>query len=194
MIFTFGKIPPSKLLDTKQGGWTPLREPRSVVFVIQVLLLSIPFLVPAVAILPEIKGLRNEPFGILVLLLFFLLITPIHEMIHASVYPGGVFSKHLIMGAWMSRGLCYVVYDSPLSRNRILVMLSAPFIILSTLLMTVICFATPIWRLVGVLFLLVHTAMCIGDVITFVRLIKQAPVDSLIHNNGWTTYWKSLPK
>ena len=71
MKFTFGKIPPSKILDTKQEGWTPLREPSSVVFIVQVLLLSIPFLAPAFVILPEIKGLRNEPFGIIVLLFFF---------------------------------------------------------------------------------------------------------------------------
>jgi len=57
-------------------------------------------------------------------------------------------------------------------------------------------YATPIWRLVGVLFLLVHTAMCIEDFITFVRLIKQAPANSLVLNNGWIfeNYVKFVPE
>ncbi len=195
MRLVYGPIPPSRVLSPEDEGWTPLCEPPSGVFVIQVLLLSLPFLVPAVGILPELKGcLRTQPLVLPVLVSFFALMTPVHEIIHASVYPGGLCSKHLVMGAWMRRGLCYVVYDSPVSRNRILIMLSAPFIALSSLLAVMAVFAPSGWRLVGILALLVHTAVCTGDFATFVRLIRQTPKDALVHNDGWTTYWKSAPQ
>jgi len=195
MRLILGPIPPSRVLSPQDEGWTPLREPSSRAFAVQALVLSLPFLVPAFLILPGLKGcLRTQPLTLLALVSFFALVTPMHEAIHALAYPGGLRSRHLIMGAWMRRGLCYVVYDSPVSRNRALIMLSAPFIALSSLLAAVAVFAPSEWRLVGTLALLVHTAVCAGDFATFVRLIGQAPKDSLVHNDGWTTYWKSVPQ
>jgi hypothetical protein len=47
--------------------------------------------------------------------------------------------------------------------------------------------------LLTILAILVHTAVCTGDFATFVRLIKQVPVNSLVHNDGWKTYWNSPP-
>jgi len=181
------------VLDPEDEGWTRLREPTSGVFVIEVLLLSLPFLLPAFAILLRLRGyLHTRPLAVFGLVSFFALVMPMHEAIHALVYPGGLCSEHLVMGAWMRRGLCYVVYDSPVSRNRILIMLSAPLIVLSSLLAAVAVWAPSEWRLIAILALLVHTAICTGDFATFARLIGQAPADSLVHNDGWATYWKSL--
>ncbi|MBT3377999.1 MAG: DUF3267 domain-containing protein [Lentisphaerae bacterium] len=195
MRLVLGPIPRSRVLSPGDEGWTPLREPTSRVFVMQVLLLSLPFLLPAFAILPELRGcLRTRPLAISAYVSFLALMIPVHEAIHASVYPGGLGSEHLVMGAWMRRGLCYVVYDSPVSRNRVLVMLSAPFIALSSLLVLVALSAPSEWRLVGILALLIHTAVCAGDFVTFARLVRQVPASSLVHNDGWVTYWKAPPQ
>ncbi len=195
MRLVLGPIPPSRVLSPEDEGWTPLREPTSGAFIIEVLLLSVPFLVPALAMLLGLKGfLRTQSLALSGLVSFFALMIPVHESIHAIVYPGGLCSKHLVMGAWMRRGLFYVVYDSPLSRNRILIMLAAPLIVLSSVLAAVAVFVPSEWRLLAILAFLVHTAVCTGDFATFVRLIKQVPENSLVHNDGWKTYWKSPPQ
>ena len=162
-----------------------MREPTSGLFVIEILLLSVPFLVPALVMLSGLKDfLRSQPLALSGLVSFFALMIPVHETIHAFVYPGGLCSKHLVMGAWMRRGLCYVVYDSPVSRNRILIMLAAPLIVLSSVLAAVAVFVPYEWRLLAILAMLVHTAICTGDFATFLRLIKQVPENSMVYNNS----------
>lgn len=194
MRLVLGPIPPSRVLSPEDEGWAPLREPSSGVFVIEALLLSIPLLVSAYAMLLEIKGfLRSQPLGLATLVLFFVLMIPVHETIHAFMYPCSLGSKHLFMGVWMRRGLCYVVYDSPVSRNRILTVLSAPFIVVSSVFAIAAVFVPSEWRLVVIFYFLVHSAVCTGDFATYVLLIKQVPKNSLVHNDGWKTYWKSLP-
>lgn len=193
MKLVLGPIPASRVFNPRNEGWTPLREPTSRVFVIQVLLLSVPFLAPAFVILPELKGYaRTQPLALPTLVSFFAVMIPVHEAIHALVYPGSIRSKHLVIGAWMRRGLCYVIYDAPVSRNRILMMLSAPFIVLSLLLIAVAVFAPSEWSFIAMLAFLVHAAVCTGDFATSVRLIKQVPRCSLVQNDGWATYWKSV--
>ncbi len=195
MRFVFGPIPPSRVLRPQDEGWSSLREPTSNVFVIQVLLLSLPFLVAAFAILLGLKVyLRTQPLALSSLVIFFAFMIPMHEAIHALAYPGGLRSNHLVVGAWMRRGLCYVVYDSPVSRNRVLIMLSAPFVVLSFILVVVAVFASLEWSFIAILALLVHTAVCTGDFATFLRLLKQVPKNSTVHNDGWKTYWKLVPQ
>lgn len=194
MRFVYGPIPRSRVLSREDDeGWVLLREPSSGVFVIEALLLSVPLLVYAINMLSQIKGfLRSQPLALFVLVSFFILMIPVHETIHAFVYPGGFYSKHLVMGVWIRRGLCYVVYDSPVSRNRILIMLCAPLIVVSLVLAVLAVIVPSEWNMVAILAILVHTAVCTGDFITFIRLIKQVPENSLVHNDGWKTYWKSL--
>ena len=95
------------------------------------------------------------------------------------------------MGAWLRRGLCYVVYDSPVSRNRILSVLCAPFIMVSSVLAVAAVFVPFEWCLLAILAILVHTAVCVGDFATIMRLIKQVPRNALVQNDGWKTFWKS---
>ena len=192
MRFVLGPIPASRVLGPEDEGWAPLREPSSGVFVTKVLLLSVPLLVAAYVMLREIKGfLRAQPSALVAILAFFALMIPVHETIHALVYPGGVRSRHLVMGAWLRRGLCYVVYDSPVSRNRILTVLCAPFIAVSSVLAVAAVFVPFEWCLLAILAILVHTAVCVGDFATIMRLIKQVPRNALVQNDGWKTFWKS---
>ena len=192
MRFIFGPIPPSRVSTPRDEGWTALREPSAGIFIIQVLLLSVPFLVAALAILLGLKGfLRAHPLALAALVTFFAIMIPLHETMHAVVYPGGLRSRHLVMGAWLRRGLCYVVYDTPVSRNRILMMLATPFIAMSLLLAVATALAPSELRMVGILAILVHTAVCTGDFATMLRLIRQVPKTALVLNDGWTTFWKS---
>lgn len=192
--FVLGPIPSSSALSPSDEGWTPLREPSSGRFAVQVLVLSLPLLILAIVILLRIKGnLRAQPVQLVALLSYFVLMIPVHELIHAFAYPSRLRSQHLVIGAWVRRGLCYVVYDSPLRRNRVLLMLLAPFIVFSISLVLVMCFAPSDWRLLGALAILVHSAVCIGDFLTIFRIVRQLPPDSFVLNDGWATYWTLSP-
>lgn len=193
MRFVLGPIPRSRIFHPEKNGWTRLREPTSGVFALQALLLSLPFLIPAFAILPGLRGLGHfHPLALFTLVLLLVLMIPIHETIHALLFPGGLGSRHLIIGAWMRRGLCYVVYDSPLSRNRILTMLAMPFVTLSVLLILMVVFTPTEWRRIGILTLLIHTSVCTGDFATMTRLLRQTPNHALVLNDGWATWWKPV--
>ncbi len=193
MRFVLGPIPSNNVYSPAKGDWTPLREPSSAKFSIQVLLISLPLVVFSIAILQQVKGnLRSNPVQLVALLSFFALMIPVHELIHGFAYPGGLRSKYLVMGAWLQRGLFYVLYDSPLPRNRVLFMLVAPFLVFTMSLVVLIWLAPDAWRMLGVLALLIHTAVCFGDFLTLTRILRQVPADSQVLNDGWFTYWKPM--
>ncbi|MFQ5492178.1 MAG: DUF3267 domain-containing protein [Phycisphaerae bacterium] len=93
----------------------------------------------------------------------------------------------------MRRGLCYVLHDSPVSRNRILVVLLAPVMVMSSVLAAGAALVPSGWGLVIILAMLVHMAVCTGDLIAFVLVITQVPMNARVHNDGWKTYWTPLP-
>src|SRR5690606_1337519 len=127
--------------------------------VAQVLLLAVPLLGLALGVLSQLRAyLHTHPAATAVLVCCFVVITPVHELIHAIAYPGGLRSQRLVMGVWLRRGLAYVVYDAPLPRNRVLIMLLAPFVTLTTMLGIAAVVTPPPWRLMTLLVLLVHTA------------------------------------
>lgn len=59
---------------------------------------------------------------IIVLPLFLLL--PLHELCHCLGYIVPLSSRSLISGIWLRHGVWYVVYDAPLQRKRVLLMLA----------------------------------------------------------------------
>jgi hypothetical protein len=159
-------------------------------------LLSIPFVAAALWVLlgarSEVRGFFLEHTLYFVAFLSALLaLIPAHELIHALAYLKGVRSSHLMMGAWIRRGMFYAMYDAPLPRHRVLVMSAMPFLLLSA--MPAICLP---WleirhelRVVGWFLVLLHTSLCTGDFFVWWRLLFRVPRGASIHNNSWTTYW-----
>jgi hypothetical protein len=135
---------------------------------------------------------RIQPWSLPCFLLLLLALVPIHEFIHALAYGCGLRSPNLLVGLWLQRGIPYVLCDEPLPRRRVLFMLAAPFCVLTLLpLLTTPLLSGTLLSCVW-FFSLLHAALCVGDAATFLRLVRQAPADARIHNQGWDTYW-SLP-
>jgi hypothetical protein len=159
-------------------------------FAARALLLAAPLLIASFVFLLYSKAfLRSNPAALISLLTFYAAMVPLHEVLHAVCYPGGLLSEHLVIGAWPRHGLFYVLYDGPLPRWRLLVMLAAPLAIFSVGLGGAILAAPNGWRPILAQMLLVHTAICSGDCLTIVRIVGQVPPGSLVHNSGWKTYW-----
>lgn len=194
MRFINGPIPKSRTFDPIAAGWTPLRTPNERRFVAVAMLCTVPFVLTATMIFlhaaPALRTLfRLDPWSLPCFLLLLLALVPAHEFIHALAYGCGLRSPNLVVGVWLQRGIPYVLCDEPLPRRRVLFMLAAPFGILTIVpLLTVPLLSGP--QLSCVLFFsILHAALCVGDAATFLRLLRQAPPEASIHNQGWQTYW-----
>jgi hypothetical protein len=194
MRFINGPIPESRTFDPVAAGWTPLRTPNERRFVAVAMLCTVPFLLATTMLFlhsaPTLRTLfRLQPWSLPCFLLLLLALVPAHEFIHALAYGCGLRSPNLVVGVWLQWGIPYVLCDEPLPRGRVLFMLAAPFCVLTILpLLTVPLLSGPL--LSGVLFFgLLHAALCVGDAATFLRLLRQAPPEARIHNQGWQTYW-----
>ena len=191
MRWVVGPIPPSKVLDAEQQGWRPLSEPNVLVFTLQAAFLSIPFCVMAYLAACQLKPyVKCHPYLPVALLVSMLCLVFVHELLHVLGYP--LRSRHLVIVFWpQSLFPPFPIYDAPLPRNRILFMLSFPFIILAVILIIVMALSHSPWRDLGLFLLFLHVIICTGDFFTFTRIFRQVPPKAFVHNAGWKTYWTS---
>jgi hypothetical protein len=197
MRLVCGPIPASEVLNPQQHGWTPLRAWGAGRFAVVALLLGLPFLLAAVVLVVTVNAqtgqvrdlFRAQPLLGVVYLLALLAMVPVHELIHGLAYGQGIRSPRLIVGFWPSRGLCYAIYDAPMSRDRVLGVLAGPFLVLSLLPLFCLPWLTGAARALVLTFSLLHTGSCSGDVICFWWLVSQVPRRASVHNNGWRTFW-----
>jgi hypothetical protein len=162
------------------------------------MLIALPFSVAMAFLLTDrpggLRGLfRDDPLPAATFLLAAVVMTPVHELIHALAYRQGILSPHLILGFWPSRVFPYAIFDSPLPRRRVLVMVITPFLVLSLLPLSCLPWLEGAARNLVLAFCSLHTALCAGDAIVFWLLVSQVPRKALVHNNGWQTYWH-MPK
>jgi hypothetical protein len=112
----------------------------------------------------------------------------VHEFVHLASYPLGQRRRGL--GIWMQRAVAYAYYLGPISRNRMVVVLLMPFVVLSLVPLiaaTMIKMDTPalafvsIWNGVGATIDL-HFAL------TFLRRFDR---HTEIRNDGGVVWWRS---
>jgi hypothetical protein len=140
----------------------------------------LPFLLGATALflhaVPAWRPLFQRHFWSLPSLLVLLLaLVPTHEFIYALAYGCGLRFPHLVVGFWPQRGMAYVLCDTPLPRRRVLIMLAAPFVVLSVLpLLATFFLSGPLAMLVAFVSIFYTQRFCTGDAIMFWRLWSQA--------------------
>lgn len=198
MRFIHGPIPSSRTFDPVAARWTPLQESDSRRFVAVTLLCMLPFLLGATILFlhaaPELRPIfQRHLWSLPCFLVLLLALVPTHEFIHALAYGCGLRSPNLLVGFWPQRGMAYVLCDTPLPRRRVLIMLAAPFVVLSVLPLLATFLLSGPWLLLVSFLSILHAAFCTGDAVAFLRLLSQAPANALIHNQGWKTYWSIPP-
>ena len=130
-----------------------------------------------------------QPWRLVTVVALSPLLIPLHEMAHCLGYFVSLRSPNLITGLCPSTGAWYVVYDVPLPRWRVLVMLVSPFVLLAV----IPCLAFPVingtnaWLLAFVL--LFQAGLCVGDLLTSLRIYLNVPSGAIVHNHEWTTCW-----
>jgi hypothetical protein len=128
-------------------------------------------------------------FSIPALLFVFVLITVVHELIHAVVHPMTGRSPHTILGFWPSKALFYAHYDGELTRNHFVVILLMPLFVISFLPLMV---ATLVGTSSGWLAFAstLNALMACVDMLGAGMLLIQIPRTAIVRNQGWRTYWR----
>ncbi len=188
MRFIWGPIPPSRTLDAPAAGWNQLRSVAPRLAIIQAAAGMIPSL--AIAGWALTHAADHLPVGwFLVLLVSPAALVPVHELLHLVGYGVDPRSPHLLSGIWPSHGVWYVLWDAPLRRHRVLLMLVTPLLALSLgpALLAVLLEDGARWTLAYLAAM--HATLGVGDLLTFGRILRQVPAGGWVHNSGWDTFW-----
>ncbi len=163
--------------------WRPLREPSPWVFQ----LLAVPISVVTGTIVATawftLTPLKNPKASESLLAIggSFLGLIFVHELVHAACHPQAGRSPKSILGFWPSRCLFYAHYDGELPRNRLLVVLLMPLLLLSVvpLLLAIALQITSGWTA----FLSILNAACAcGDLLAAGMFAWQIPAAGILRN------------
>lgn len=116
-------------------------------------------------------------------LLTFFLIVPVHKIIHTLFYPGGLRSKDTVIGLWIEMGVFYAYNPCILKRNRLLLFLITPFIVLSvipTVGMLLLNFKNCFLMFI----ILIHAFCSSGDIFNCILVFSQVPKNGSLVNSG----------
>jgi hypothetical protein len=157
-------------------------------------LLALPFGVVAAAIVAAlwllVTPLRDitPAMSLPTFLLLFAGLVVIHEVIHALVHPMAGLSPHSILGFWASLGF-YAHYDGEMSRNRLVVCLLMPLLIISIvpLLVSAVTQVSSGW----VAFVSALNALCACvDLLLSGSVLFQIPATAIIRFKSWKIFWR----
>jgi hypothetical protein len=134
---------------------------------------------PAAAILP------SSVFGRLAVLLC---VVVVHELLHAIAHPNNGLSDQTYLGIWPRQVTFYAHYVGAMSRNRLLVVLLLPLLIISIApLLLSVALSIPIPY--GAFFSPANGLLACVDVLGAGLLAVQVPPTAVVRNQGWVTWW-----
>jgi hypothetical protein len=203
MRFHFGAIPDDPHFHPEAEGWSSIREPGP--WMIQLIALPVVFVLVFFSfgllylVFPR-ELLFNQSFTVSMLcapawVWMFILLIPVHELLHTVCQPSWGFSSNSVIGVWPSKVLFYAHYQGAMSRNRFLLVLAMPYIVLGLIPIPIIAvsqvFGLTAFPVVALAYLsLIGAALACGDAVGFWVILSQIPSSSIVRNKGWKTYWK----
>lgn len=190
MRFITGPIPDAPDFHPLEEGWNAIREPDP--FWIQILAIPV-MAVTAVALFAVIEtGTATASKDVFRFVgPMFLLMIPIHELIHAFANPRFGFTSRTAVGVWPSHLLFYAHYDGELPRDRFLAILVAPTVVL-TVLPLLVCVAFRLDAPAVAALAVANGIGAAGDLLGVGFVLAQIPRGTVIRNKEWRSYWKPV--
>jgi len=180
-------------------GWKPLKEPKSLT---NAMLLSMPFMVInallSFGIIYFFSSFSIKQFtfftgdsiiitidiGLIIVLLSVLIV---HEFFHLIFIPNFLKSKDIIIG--LTFLAAFVHTEQTLTKARYILILVAPFLILSILFPLILCISGLLTGKV-LFFIILNSLGSSLDIMGLFLVLFQVPNKALLRNNGTRTYWK----
>ncbi|MEJ6950301.1 DUF3267 domain-containing protein [Natronospora cellulosivora (SeqCode)] len=189
MKICVGNVPKDERFYPQKEGWKSIREPNPLLY--QILAVPIGILITYIIYLltKNIFSLYLYFSKPIVNIALILLITIVHECLHAVCHPKFGISDKTILGMWPQKFLFYAHYEEKLIRNRLLLVYLNPFIFLSLIpVLIVLLFELSLFFLIRLA--IINALLSCGDILGFFLLIIQVPKNAYIKNKGWKSYWK----
>lgn len=188
MRFMVGAIPENPDFHPEEEGWRGLREPDPMRM--QFLALG-PMIVAAALVLLTLHFATGVSLKTALkwFLPAFLLMIPIHELMHAFASPAFGTTDKTLVGVWPSHALFYAHYEGELSRERFLAILAAPTFVL-TILPLVLLTLSPLDSAFLAAIAFANAVGAAGDMLGMGIVLRQIPRGAIVRNNGWKTYWR----
>ena len=205
MRFHVGRVPPNPDFHPKRDGWRRMNEPSDGAFISQATLYGV---IAAIAFSYWLSSLpSSDPdagrivintstitlIGMLkalaILIGGFIALVIVHESIHLLLHPGFGFTKDSIAGIIPRWGAFYACYDNAITRNRFLLMVAAPFVILSVIPAIIASFIgqPPLWLS---MFIIINALFSGGDITSIGLFLKATPSHALLRQQAWEFYWR----
>jgi len=189
MRFIVGPIPEECDFMPFEAGWHAQKELSSV----QLLVLSVPIaFLTGLLCLWLYKSLVNPaglPINVNLIYVSFIVLLPIHEIVHAIATPNWGLSNKTVVGFWPKRMLPYCAYLGEWTRSQALWCLLAPIFILSIFPM-ILMFMFRLDNSLLFHFFAVNALASSGDLIQAPMILLCIPQRAILKNKGWRTYWK----
>jgi hypothetical protein len=112
-----------------------------------------------------------------------------HEALHLMGFPGAGLSRNSVCGIWPQAGSPFVLHLQPMTRDRFLVALTLPFLVISLCPLALRALGYPI----GNFFAWASTLNSVGagaDILAFALLLRTAPRRAEILESDHALYWK----
>jgi hypothetical protein len=203
MRFHLGAVPEDPNFHPEAEGWSTIREPGP--WAIQFIAMPVSFVLAFLSfgllylVFPR-ELLFSQPLTFSILcgptwIGVFILLIPVHEFLHAVCHPGWGFSSYSVIGVWPSKVLVYAHYEGMMSRNRFLLTLAMPYIVLGLIPIPIIAVSQTLGltslAAVALAYLsLIGSVFACGDAVGFGVVSLQIPSSAVVRNKGWKTYWK----
>lgn len=188
MKFRLGPPPETDSFAGQERRWCRLREPG--IWALQMIAIGAAMVaVGGVFAILLIRDPKNFPdVSWLAVILLILPSIPIHELLHAILFPGGPISQRVTIGFYPKAIGFYAHYDGVISKRRYIIIAAGPFLLLTVLPLTVQTVFMP--ELPYLLELILTNALLSpSDVLAIIFVVRRAPNRSLLINVGMRTYW-----
>jgi hypothetical protein len=178
--------------------WTLIKEPQVGMAQLLGMVVSAILAVPLWMAFPDSPGPADVPSWssyVVVNLVLICIAMPIsilvHELIHMLFHPGAGTRRGSVLGYWPAHFMFYAAWSGEWSRERFVVCLLAPTVVITGLLLLLQHIhpiaATPILACI-------HLVGCGGDLVYTALLLRTTPAGATMRNKCWDTYWRSAPK
>ncbi|CAM3713288.1 DUF3267 domain-containing protein [Marinicrinis lubricantis] len=187
MPFIIGKVYENEHFTPELEGWTRMDDGN----ILKDQLKALPIALMTVVVMTLIYRAYEIEMGdsLLVLLALFIIIVPLHEFIHAFFLPDSLRSDKVFFGLYPKGMAFYVHYEGGLSKTRFLVVMIAPFVILSIVPMIILIVFDLHISYIARMSVLNGLLACV-DLLGFSTIVRKIPRNATIRNKGSKTYWK----
>ncbi len=188
MRFLFEKFPENNDFDPENKGYHAINEPSF----LKRCLMTIPVILISMFIIGLMLKIRlgadyhlNMTNSWRDVFLFVVLI-PIHEMLHVILYPDRILFTEFIGGY---KGSIYRSFFGDIKKERLLLLLMFPVIILTVIPLLFLMISNINYPLLSKIALM-NMVLSSLDVLSFYGILNKIPANAKIRNKDSRSYWR----